>query len=96
MVFDITNDLAIVLRTSLDNAEQIKLEYGFVGADNLSKKDVINLSGVIGEEEFIVPKKQIAEVVEARVSELLGLVNKELKRSGKNLYSIRSKRNDEY
>ncbi|MBI2626630.1 MAG: cell division protein FtsA [Parcubacteria group bacterium] len=81
----ITNDLAIVLRTSLDNAEQIKLEYGFVGTDNLSKKDVVNLSGVIGEEEFIVPKKQIAEVVEARVLELLDLVNKELKRSGKNL-----------
>lgn len=78
----ITNDLAIVLRTSLDNAEQIKIQHAISGPD-VSKKEEIDLSDILGEEDYYVSKKQIAEVVNARIFELLDLVRKEIRKSGR-------------
>lgn len=77
----ITNDLAIALRTSLDTAEEVKLEYGFIDIDDIkNKKDTLDLSELIGEDNFVIPKKQISEVINARVSEILDMASKELKK----------------
>jgi cell division protein FtsA len=75
----ITNDIAIGLRTSIEAAEKIKLEYGSVLPDAIGKKDMIDLTR-IGEAEGQASRQQVAEIVEARVSEILDLVNKELKK----------------
>ena len=81
----ITNDLAVALRTSMDVAERIKLEHGATssGEDN-RRKEMIDLSAAIGEEKFILPKKQLARVIDARTQELLGLVSDELKKVSRN------------
>lgn len=75
----ITNDIAIGLRTSIEAAEKIKLEYGSVLPDVINKKEMIDLTRV-GEVEGQVSRQQVAEIIEARVCELLDLVNKELKK----------------
>ncbi len=75
----ITNDIAIGLRISIDAAEKIKLEYGSALPNSVSKKEMIDLTKV-GETEGQVSRYQVAEIIEARVSEILDLVNKELKR----------------
>lgn len=81
----ITNDLAVALRTSLDIAERIKLEHcSTSNLEDLRRRENIDLSHVIGEENFVVPKKQLVKVVDARVGELLDIVESELKKVSKN------------
>ena len=77
----ITNDLAIAFRTSLDKAESIKISHGSVGISDLgNKKDSIDLASVLGEEDAVVPRRQIIKIIEARISELFDMVSAELKR----------------
>ncbi|OGN01991.1 MAG: cell division protein FtsA [Candidatus Yanofskybacteria bacterium RIFCSPHIGHO2_01_FULL_42_12] len=81
----ITNDLAVALRTSLNIAERIKLEHcSTSNLEDLRKRDNIDLSQIIGEENFVVPKKQLVKVVDARIGELLDIVESELKKVSKN------------
>lgn len=76
----ITNDIAIGLRTSVDVAEKIKLEYGSVALGaNKKEKEMIDLKK-LGGDEGQASRHQVAEIIEARVNEILDLVNKELKR----------------
>lgn len=80
----ITNDLAIALRTSLDIAERIKLEHcSTSNMEDLRRRENVDLSHLIGEESFIVPKKQLVKVVDARAGELLDIVELELKKISK-------------
>lgn len=82
----VTNDLAIGLRTSIDVAEKVKLEYGCALAEKVDRKEEINLNQFDDTEEEVVSRKHAAEIIEARLAELFSLVNKELKkvdRSGK-------------
>ena len=81
----ITNDIAVALRTPLGVAERIKLEHcSTSNIEDLRKRDSIDLSQLIGEEDFIVPKKQLVKVVDARICELLDIVESELKKVSKN------------
>src|SRR3989344_2113337 len=80
----ITNDLAVALRTSMDIAEEVKLQYGFAGASlamqKNNKKDEVDLSDLLEEENFIIPRKNIARVVEARVGEVFEVIQNEMKK----------------
>ena len=76
----ITNDIAIGLRTSIDIAEKIKLEYGIALAQEVAKKDKINISDFDENEEGEFSRKYIAEIIEARVEEIFFMVDKELKK----------------
>ncbi len=76
----ITNDIAIGLRTSVDTAEKIKLEYGTALAEEVNKKEKVNISDVNEEEEGVFSRKYIAEIIEARAEEMFKMVDKELKK----------------
>jgi len=76
----ITNDIAIGLRSDIDLAEKVKLEYGSALLSEINKKDVIDLAKLGSRETGIVPRAQVVEIVEARLSEILELTNKELKK----------------
>ncbi len=80
----ITNDLAVLLRTSIDVAERIKLEFGSTSnAEDLRRRGEVDLSDLVGEEDFVIPKKQLVRVIDARVHELFDIVNNELKKIAK-------------
>lgn len=81
----ITNDLAIALRTSLDVAEKIKIDHGATSdTEDLRRKETIDLSALLAEENFVVSKKQLVKVVDARVHELIDMVNAEMKKISRN------------
>lgn len=83
----ITNDLAVALRTSMDVAEEIKLQYGHivpvVNLQKTNKKDEIDLSDLLEEENFVIPRKNIAKVIEARVGEVFDVLQNEMKKISK-------------
>ncbi|NMB48690.1 cell division protein FtsA [Candidatus Kuenenbacteria bacterium] len=74
----LTADIAIGLRTSLDVAESIKLEYGQAVSDVVNKKDEINLGDFSDSENESVSLKYVSEIIEARVEEIFDMVDKEL------------------
>lgn len=89
---NITNDLAIGLRTSLDNAEKIKLRYS-QDADlriNLpeqgppeEKKDNLDVAD-LGMEVSTIEKKALIDFVRPRLTEIFSLVALEIKKSNLN------------
>lgn len=79
----ITNDIAIGLRTSIDVAEKIKLEYGVAVSAEVNKKDKIDLSSIDKNEEGSFTRKYVAEIIEARVEEIFVMADKELKKIDK-------------
>lgn len=76
----VTNDLAIGLRTAIDIAEKVKVEYGSCLPDEINKKDMIDLTKFGLEDEGLVSRKEVAEIIEARILEILSLTIRELKK----------------
>lgn len=77
----ITNDLAMALRTSMDVAERIKLEHAATATgEDLRKRETLDLSAIMGEQNFLLPRKQLTRVVDARVEEFIDLITGELKK----------------
>ena len=77
----ITNDLAIALRTSIDVAEMVKLEHGTTSeTEDLRHREQLDLSHILDEKNFVIPKKQVVRVIDARVQELMDMVSGELKK----------------
>jgi len=82
----ITNDIAIGLRTNIDIAEAIKIQYGSTLSALGGSADEVQLSELDEREEGTFSRKYLAEIIEARVEEMFGMVDKELRsigRSGK-------------
>ncbi len=76
----ITNDIAIGLRTSIDIAEKVKLEYGIALPSEVSKKEEIDLAELGESEEGNVSRHHVAEIIEARLEEIFKMVDEELKK----------------
>lgn len=74
----ITNDIAIGLRVSIDVAERIKMEFGTAVPSDIQKHDDIHLHDVGGDEDAHVSRKHVAEIIEARVEEILKMIDREL------------------
>jgi cell division protein FtsA len=79
----ITNDIAIGLRTSVEVAEQVKLLFGTAIVKDVDKHEDIDLSQIDSQEEGLVSRRHVAEIIEARTEELLQFVNNELKTIGR-------------
>jgi cell division protein FtsA len=78
----VTNDIAIALRTPTRNAEEIKLKYACAVQDMADTNQMIDIPTVGDRPGRHVSKRALAEVVEARYEELFTLVAAELRRSG--------------
>lgn len=76
----VTSDIAIGLRTSIDIAERIKLEYGSALPKEINKKEEIDISEFDANENGLVSKRYIAEIIEARIEEIFEKVDAELKK----------------
>jgi len=73
----ITNDVAIGLRVSIDQAEKVKVEHGHAVPDDIQKRDEFNLQE-LGGEDLVINRRQVAEIIEARVEEIFKMVDREL------------------
>jgi len=73
---NITNDIAIGLKTDIEIAERIKIEYGLC---SFNGKD-LRIKTEIGEEApLVISQKFLAKIIEARVLEIFSEITKELK-----------------
>ncbi len=78
----VTNDIAVALRTPTKYAEDIKIHYGCVLARDVQGDEMIEVPSVNQRPPRHLSKKVLAEVVGARYEELFALVLTELRRSG--------------
>jgi cell division protein FtsA len=78
----ITNDIAAGLRTPLMAAERIKCEYGTAITAGVSKADIIEVPSVGGRPPRVLSKLVLAEIIEPRISEMFGLIQREIIKAG--------------
>ncbi len=78
----ITNDIAMALRTPTKDAEDIKRAYGCALRQLASPEEMVEVPGVGERETRKLSRQTLAEVIEPRVEELYSLVQAELRRSG--------------
>ncbi len=78
----VTNDIAVALRTPTQNAEEIKLKYASALTQMVTSDETIEVPGVGERESRRLARKVLAEVVEPRYEELFTLIQAELRRSG--------------
>ncbi|MEQ1533846.1 MAG: cell division protein FtsA [Sideroxydans sp.] len=77
----ITNDIAMALRTPTKDAEDIKIKYG-CALRQLANDAPIEVPGVGERGSRMLSRQTLAEVIEPRIEELYSLVQTELRRSG--------------
>lgn len=78
----VTNDVAIALRTPTQAAEQIKIRHACALVKLANANDVVEVPSVAERPGRRIPRKVLAEVIEPRYDELFRLVQAELIRSG--------------
>lgn len=78
----ITNDIAIGLRTSIDIAEAIKVSHGTAVPSDVPQHETISIEGEEGEQESI-SRREVANIISARLEELFSFVDRELKNIGR-------------
>ena len=89
---NITNDIAIILKTDIDTAEKVKLEFGSCFYRNGAKKTSGSwkrtsaswqrdkIKSELLPEPLIFSRKNLVDIIHARVKEIFTQVNKELKK----------------
>lgn len=79
----VTNDIAVALRTPTKHAEDVKVKFACALARLITNtNEVIEIASAVQRQPRQIPRKALAEVVEARYEELFTLVLAELRRSG--------------
>jgi len=78
----VTNDIAMALRTPTENAEEIKIKYACALTQLASADESLKVPSVGDRAPRELSRQALAEVVEPRYDELFTLVQAELQRSG--------------
>ena len=78
----VTNDIAMALRTPTQHAEEIKIKYACALTQLAGADQTIKVPSVGDRPPRDLSRQALAEVVEPRYDELFGLVQAELRRSG--------------
>jgi cell division protein FtsA len=78
----VTNDIAVALRTPTQHAEEIKIKYACALAHMAAADETIEVPSVGDRPPRQMARHTLAEVVEPRYEELLTLIQSELRRSG--------------
>ncbi len=87
MVFDVggnhvSNDIAVLLRTPFAAAEEAKIRYAHAQPSEVDEAEMIELSAFGHEGLTTVSRRELCEIVEARVEEMFGIIARDVRRSG--------------
>ena len=80
---NVTNDIAIGLRTTLDQAEELKIGYGAALASLVDPEEMVTVTGVAGKGSREISRNVLASIIEPRMEEILSLIARELKKIGR-------------
>jgi cell division protein FtsA len=78
----ITQDIAVGLRVSPEQAETIKKQYGHAMKSEVGEEEFFTLRAFGEEQPIQVSRRDLAHIIEARVDEIFSLLSQELRRSG--------------
>jgi len=78
----VTNDIAMALRTPTPHAEELKIKYACALAKLARPEETVKVPSVGEREARDLSRQSLAEVVEPRYDELFTLIQAELRRSG--------------
>ncbi len=78
----VTDDIRIGLSVLEDQAVKLKHDHGVAFADLIEEDDVITVPGIAGRPPKEIKKSILAQIIQARVEEILEIVAIEIKRSG--------------
>lgn len=76
----LTNDIAVGLRTPLAEAERIKRRFGCALGSLVNGDETISVPGVGGRQPRVLSKSVLADIVEPRLEEIFGLARRELEK----------------
>jgi len=79
---NLTNDLSVGLRTPLAEAERLKEDYGGALSSIIKPNHVVDVPSVGDREPRRVTQKVLVDIIEARMVEILEMVDRELSVSG--------------
>ena len=79
---NLTNDVAVGLRTPANEAERIKQKYGCVLTSLVQKAETIEVPSVGGRNPRILSRQILSEIMEPRIEEIYHLIHQEIQRSG--------------
>ena len=78
----VTNDIAIGLRTTPQDAETLKLNYGHTLPDVIPGEERIEVRQVGGDRIQAMPRRFLAEIIGPRMREIFQLAREEVRKSG--------------
>jgi cell division protein FtsA len=78
----ITKDLSIVLRTTMEEAEKIKIKHGHAFYDDASEEEVFTIPIIGSDQKQKCNQLMLSDIIEARMTEIFELVQDDLKRMG--------------
>ena len=79
---NLTNDIAVGLRTPMEHAERIKQKFGCALASMVDRQETIEVPSVGGREPRVMGRQILCEILEPRVEEIFQLVHHEVERNG--------------
>ena len=77
----VTSDIAIGLRTPIDKAEAIKLQFGSALASLVPPEQMLAVAGVGGRTDREISRHVLASMIEPRMEEIFALANKEVRKN---------------
>jgi cell division protein FtsA len=78
----LTNDIAVVMKMPSAAAEEAKIQFGHAFSEAVDPAEMIQVMTFGDNVPAKVPRREMAQVIEARVEEIFSLVMQEIKRSG--------------
>ncbi len=82
---NISSDIAIGLKIPYELAEEIKIKKGYAFSKDIGAKEYVEADEFENKFKNKISKKFLAEIIEARLSEIFGLINKEIKLQDENI-----------
>lgn len=80
--YNLTNDIAIGLRTPMDAAERIKRKFGCALSSMVDKSEQIEVPSMGGRNPRVLTRQMLCEILEPRVEEIFQLVHREIQKCG--------------
>lgn len=74
----ITKDLSIGLRTTTEDAEKVKIKYGYAFYDHASEEEVFSVPIIGSDQHQQFNQLEISDIIEARLEEIFELVGQEI------------------
>lgn len=78
---NVTKDIALELKTPLEEAEELKRKFGSCYKNSITRNELFTVPGIGGRPSREEKREELANIIQPRMEELFSLASKEIKRS---------------